>query len=647
MTYWVSTLAADDSGDGRSYAAAKKTIKAGLELLSAAGDILNIVNDGTYTLVAATGDAATLASVTGTSWTNFGFKIQGTDADGVPALTTLTTGATGAYFIKLVARHSYTIVQGFKFDATAAVGSASGHGYITGMYAVGATNFGPLKVRWCWVDGGTSVLSSTYRGLYMANMVVAEAGVSDYGIIEYCYFHNCLWVASIQPHDDYNGTIGNFEFAHNVFVDASGHTATGMCKVALGERIGTAGSTSSVHHNTWIFSGTAARPYQEALTELTPHGTSLWAANVLLHSNLCVFRSNAVSPTEVSPFRATNTGAATITNRTIGYNIFKYEGTAVTPPNGWYYGFVETTSDPGVGDVVLHSGTVDHSDLFYAPTTPWIWAEPLSDGGYTITLPGDLRPVYAYRAAGLAGSVPGATADSYDMAPTATASSHTCIAGATLASAVTMTDSDGLPGPLTAELVSYTGPGTLVLDSVGTFTYTANSYFVGTDTFTFRAFDGELYSDPVVVSIAITAPPIVSGAEDPDDPVSDSAYIDVLPWFEPDLQCSAVLSAQTKRNRTVHHDSRNYAQTRRWREALHRVITLGTSTTQQVTLGGIQTARSLFLETSAPIDVAVDETSAYWPVSGMVALALSQIARLYLRNNSTTIEAVVIVSAVD
>jgi VCBS repeat-containing protein len=648
-TYWVRSTGGDDGNGGESYADAFATLTVGLEALADQGDVLNIVASATPHACPTTGTA--LPAVIGTSWAEFGFKIQGVDAEGEPAIATIQTGATTAEFILLTNRFSYTIVQGLHFDATAAAAYGSSHAYI---YETSyASTSGPLLVRWCAVTGGNSASGNAALRRVSANarhilqcQFGSTPGVLDMGSVEYCYFFNDLRAVTCAAPTA--ATYGSINVHHCVFYDEFGITPiTAVGKLILFNNQSSTGGTKQAHHNTYVKKTDGSTYDKVSPFWSTSFTTGLYSTTCNLHSNIFAYWSGSTAtPAIQSPFYAAS-AVPTITNRAIGSNIFKYEGTFVAPAAGWYYGFVETTSDPGVGDVVLHSGIADHSDLFHAPTTPWIWAEPLADGGYTITLPGDLRPVYAYRTTGLAGSVPGATAGSYDVAPTATASSHACVTGDSMSGSVTMSDPDSLPDPVTAVLDSDVSHGVLVLNSDGTFTYTAGNYFVGTDAFTFHAYDGELSSIPVIVSIVVTAPPIVSGAEDPDDPVSDSAYVDVLPWFEPDLQCSAILSVQTKRNRTVHHDSRSYAQTRRWREALHRVITLGTSTTQQVTLGGIQTARSLFLETSAPIDVAVDETSAYWPVSNMVAMALTSITSLYVRNNSTTSEATIILSAVD
>ncbi|WP_435021367.1 Ig-like domain-containing protein [Tundrisphaera sp. TA3] len=70
-------------------------------------------------------------------------------------------------------------------------------------------------------------------------------------------------------------------------------------------------------------------------------------------------------------------------------------------------------------------------------------------------------------------------------------------------------DSSPSGTPLTAQLVDGPTGGTLTLNPDGSFTYTPNAGFVGTDTFTYRATDGTNFSNPVAVTIAVTA---VNGA---------------------------------------------------------------------------------------------------------------------------------------
>ena len=73
-------------------------------------------------------------------------------------------------------------------------------------------------------------------------------------------------------------------------------------------------------------------------------------------------------------------------------------------------------------------------------------------------------------------------------------------------------DTDADSDPLTANLVSGVSHGTLTLNANGSFSYTPASHFAGSDSFTYRAFDGTAYSNTVTVSITVvdTEPPTIS-----------------------------------------------------------------------------------------------------------------------------------------
>jgi len=62
-------------------------------------------------------------------------------------------------------------------------------------------------------------------------------------------------------------------------------------------------------------------------------------------------------------------------------------------------------------------------------------------------------------------------------------------------------DVDG--DPLTAVLVSGPAHGTLALNPDGSFTYTPAENFCGEDSFTYKAYDGELYSNVATVRIMV------------------------------------------------------------------------------------------------------------------------------------------------
>ncbi|HFC11965.1 MAG TPA: tandem-95 repeat protein, partial [Anaerolineae bacterium] len=66
-------------------------------------------------------------------------------------------------------------------------------------------------------------------------------------------------------------------------------------------------------------------------------------------------------------------------------------------------------------------------------------------------------------------------------------------------------DSDPDGTALSAELVSFPVNGFITLNANGTFFYAPETDFVGVDTFTYRAGDGELWSDPAVVTVTVSA----------------------------------------------------------------------------------------------------------------------------------------------
>lgn len=101
------------------------------------------------------------------------------------------------------------------------------------------------------------------------------------------------------------------------------------------------------------------------------------------------------------------------------------------------------------------------------------------------------------------------TVDSVNDAPLAVEDSYTTAEDAALhvdgESSVLMNDSDIERSPLTADLVSDVTHGTLDLSSNGDFTYVPDENYNGSDSFTYRTYDGEAYSSTVTVSLTITS----------------------------------------------------------------------------------------------------------------------------------------------
>lgn len=73
---------------------------------------------------------------------------------------------------------------------------------------------------------------------------------------------------------------------------------------------------------------------------------------------------------------------------------------------------------------------------------------------------------------------------------------------------VLINDSDVDPNPLTAVLGTAPVNGRVTLNADGSFSYTPNAGFVGTDSFTYRASDGLLLSAPATVTITVVVPAV-------------------------------------------------------------------------------------------------------------------------------------------
>jgi|GEM_PF-1483323 len=95
-----------------------------------------------------------------------------------------------------------------------------------------------------------------------------------------------------------------------------------------------------------------------------------------------------------------------------------------------------------------------------------------------------------------------------NTAPVATGESYSTAQGTALvvaAPGVLANDTDAELSPLTAAVVTGPANGTLTLASGGGFTYTPNSGFSGSDSFTYRANDGVLNSNTATVSLTVSA----------------------------------------------------------------------------------------------------------------------------------------------
>ena len=97
----------------------------------------------------------------------------------------------------------------------------------------------------------------------------------------------------------------------------------------------------------------------------------------------------------------------------------------------------------------------------------------------------------------------------------------------TLMADVSPNDSDPDNDPLSFTLVNGTDNGTLMLNSNGTYSYTPNTGFTGTDTFSYEVSDGQGGTDQAIVTITVTAcaPPITGIEPIPDVCALESVQI--------------------------------------------------------------------------------------------------------------------------
>lgn len=109
----------------------------------------------------------------------------------------------------------------------------------------------------------------------------------------------------------------------------------------------------------------------------------------------------------------------------------------------------------------------------------------------------NVQAAYELLGAAPSNQAPFASGDGYEMSSDATLS--------IAAPGVLGNDGDADGDALNAVLASGPASGSLALNGDGSFSYTPDAGFSGTDSFAYRAFDGALYSNSATVTISVTA----------------------------------------------------------------------------------------------------------------------------------------------
>jgi len=162
-------------------------------------------------------------------------------------------------------------------------------------------------------------------------------------------------------------------------------------------------------------------------------------------------------------------------------------------------------SDPANGTLTWNpDGSARYTpDIGFVGTDSFVYRTG-DDSASTTAGSGWLRVVIVVRPANRA---PDGRADAY-----AVAAGGVLVVGGKRG--VLANDADPDDDRLTAELLTGAAHGTVTMADDGSFSYTPDPGFGGADAFTYRAFDGDRYSDPITVTIAVRP----ARATDPAEP---------------------------------------------------------------------------------------------------------------------------------
>lgn len=388
-TYWVSTLG-DDGDDGSTYMLAKATIAAGLARLSSAGDVLNIVNDGTH--VWPTSETSFSTGGGTDSASDPTFTIQGTDSSGNAAMATIAaSGADNSRRLILMRSGAeYYLLQNLIFDATGKTSDSNAYTVVRGQDNANML----VLIRYCALLGGNSgTMASGSRSLWEFTNV---GGVpNDSFDIQYCYYQNCKDPGgSVRQ---YGGSELHASIDHCVGIwDLAGRTTQWFRQ---GNWVGPDANIVVFTNNTFYEDAGAGTSVE--IFDYNPNATDIGDVNV--YSNL-VWRNTTGGSNSVQSFLAGSLSGVTW-DGTINANVLlggpDVDGTELVAA-GWYQTSWDSGSDTWPADTIAYE--VADTAVFADPASTYDWELP---NGLTITILKDLRPIqYGY--SGLDGAIAGA-----------------------------------------------------------------------------------------------------------------------------------------------------------------------------------------------------------------------------------------------
>ena len=511
-TYWVSNAngvghdLGVDTNDGTSPTNDGGNVGPKLTLTSTtgawdlplvAGDTINLINTGTPYQITTTRNLAASAALAGTDFTsNWGLRIQGTDATGAPSMTKIRFSSAGAASaISVRSGQAYILIQGLHIDRS---NSSTANNNLTFILINknGAAQAGPIKVQYCYEDN-----TAAKSGRTLTDATGASTPTTS---IEFAY---CATVGFGTNAGIAVGAATRRQiYVHNhVFVQNLNSVAQW---INFGADDTTAACDHRAYNNTFVLTN-GRTSYCMASTSATAHGS----AQKQYYNNIFC-QNGAAAGTDI--FASGNVGwvGAWSGSKVVGYNVFcgtgsiAWDGTVGPYQVPWD----EDNSDAAGEPDYWTTDTVSAINPFNASGTPFNWNA--NNAGWLLPLPGDYRVTAAsgIRAAGLSGAVPGAIVEGVSP-PVSVDDEYAVNYDTTLnqsAPGVLANDSDPDGDPLVAILVTDVTPtvaGTLTFNSDGSFIFVPTSGYIGDATFTYKAYDGFFYSTPSTVTIHVYRPP--------------------------------------------------------------------------------------------------------------------------------------------
>lgn len=651
-TFWVDGTRPDDTGPGTSYGTAKKTLAAGIALLTTKNDILNVVASGSYAWPL-TGSEITIGSGVGTSFTDYGYLIRGvSDSSGTPAQVTIAAsgGVSVRRFVQMNAGSGYIIFRNFTFDASAL--PTDGSVFTAVRYNLAG---GPV-----WMDG-CSIIGAAAGGVNLASMGVRQlvnvqnsnASLSG-SRARYCLLQNAP--ASLPV---LGGTLALEAINCIEYIDGLGVSGSSFLQRTLSSGTGAAFD---------VYSNTIYRSLNQA--SATPINCSVAGTNfgaMGVHSNLVYIESSVAGSADVE-FLHDTTGGAVPWSGTIGYNgLFGGPSVPVGDLNsfGWYRGTFTTGGNPKATDQVAYG--VAEATLFNNPAGTYAW-DALGNG-VTLTVPKDLRP-RLYLTSSFTGGVLGALpAAQTDYAVTIATDNTAPSPGDTVHLTITHSNT-GTSSTNVAAVVAFTSGMTVTGSSATVGSFAGNTWTIGSQAsgasatlsltclVSASAVNGQDLSvsvahsagDPTVDSDSSnnSATVTITAVINPEDDPTQTPFLDVAPIYAPVLMAEINAIFRTRRNKITQHELRGDFEDRSWREFTGRRITVAPSTTLTVT-SSIERADFLVLEATGAIEVSASagDTDSYFPAATRLAVLDGSFSKLKLRNPSASASVDVLLVVID